>query len=63
MTRVLAYFASSVPACSLSIALGVGIMLSVANLDPSDILGLLARQSAGGICLLAPAVAQRWRQA
>jgi hypothetical protein len=63
MTRVLAYFASSVPACSASIAIGVGIMLSVANLDPMDLMGILARQTLGGICLLAPAVVQRWRQA
>lgn len=38
-------------------------MLSVANLDPMDLMGILARQTLGGICLLAPAVVQRWRQA
>lgn len=61
MTRVLTIFASSASACLFSIVLGVGIMLTVANQDPSNLSGILLRHAAGGTLLLAPAVAQRWR--
>lgn len=62
MTRVLTAFASSAPACLCSIVVGVGIMLSVANLDLKNIGGIALRHGVGGVCLLAPAVAQRWRE-
>lgn len=48
-------------ACLFSIAFGVAVMLSVANVDPSYLFTILVRELVGGVCLLAPAVAQRWR--
>lgn len=59
MTRVLASLANSPSACLFSIALGVIVMLSVTNVDPTNLTGILGRQAAGGIFLLAPALAFR----
>ena len=61
MTKVLGRFANSPAACTFSISLGVGVMLSVAYLDPSQTSAIALRHAVGAIFLLAPSVAQRWR--
>lgn len=61
MLKVLSNFASSPVACSFSIAFGIGAMLSIANIDPTDTARIAFRQAIGGLLLLAPSVAQRFR--
>ncbi len=61
MTKVLAKIFRSPAICSLSISFGIGVMLSVAFLDPSDSSQIVLRHTIGGFCLLAPGIAQRFR--
>lgn len=61
MTRVLAHFANSPAACTFSIALGIGIMLSVAYLDPANTTAIAIRHGVGSFFLLLPGAAQRRR--
>jgi hypothetical protein len=60
MSKVLGIIAKSPFACSFSIALGVGILLSVAYLDPTDIAAIQVRQVAGGVFVLLPGISQRF---
>ena len=59
VSRVLGIFKHSPAACSFSIALGVGIMLSVAYLDPADKSSIAFRHALGGVFLLLPGLANR----
>lgn len=61
MIEVLGRLAHSPAACSFSIALGIGIMLSVASLDPSDTSAIALRNAVGAVFLLAPAFILRFR--
>lgn len=61
MTKVLGRLANSPAACSFSISLGTGVMLSVAYLDPSNTPAILLRNAVGAVFLLAPALIQRFR--
>lgn len=62
MTKVLAIFKNSPVACSFSIAFGIGVMLSVAYLDPADTSTIGFRHALGGVCLLLPGLANRFTE-
>jgi hypothetical protein len=59
MAKVLGIFKNSPAACSFCIAFGIGVMLSVAYLDPTDTSTIGFRHALGGVCLLLPGFANR----
>jgi hypothetical protein len=59
VTKVLGIFKHSPAACSFCIMFGVGIMLSVAYLDPTETSGISYRHALGGVFLLLPGLANR----
>lgn len=61
MMRVLNRFARSPIACTFCISCGVGVMLSVATLNPEETAAIHLRQAVGSILLLLPGFVQRWR--
>jgi hypothetical protein len=60
MTKVLVRIFRIPAVCSFSISFGIGVMLSVAYLDPSNSSQIVLRHVIGGLCLLAPGIAQRF---
>ncbi|MCS7026262.1 MAG: hypothetical protein NZV14_15805 [Bryobacteraceae bacterium] len=62
MQKVLGRLANSPAACFFSIACGIGVMLSVASLSPTDTSAILLRNAVGAVFLLAPAFCQRFRE-
>ena len=60
MTKVLDIFKNSAVACTSSIFFGIGVMLSVAYVDPGDNLGIALRHSVGSVFLLLPGLANRF---
>lgn len=59
MAKVLEVLKSSPAACAFMMAFGVGVMLSVAYVEPSETSRIHLRQLLGGVCLLFPGIAQR----
>jgi hypothetical protein len=59
MNRVLELFRQSPAACCFSIACGVGVLLSVALLEPSQSREITFREIIGGALLLMPGLAFR----
>ena len=60
MRRVLELFRISPAACSFSIAFGVGVLLSIANVDPADSRQTTIREIIGAVFLLLPGLAGRF---
>ncbi|HUQ93652.1 MAG TPA: hypothetical protein VM120_18370 [Bryobacteraceae bacterium] len=58
MIKVLDLLQHSPTACTFSICFGIGIMLSVAYVDPSESSTIVLRQALGGFFLLLPGLAQ-----
>ncbi len=59
MLRVLSNLRNSPIACSFSMAFGIGVMLSVAYLDPDNKAAIALRHAVGGFFLLLPGVVNR----
>ncbi|MBI4907718.1 MAG: hypothetical protein HY820_29105 [Acidobacteria bacterium] len=59
MNRVLELLRVSPIACCFSVALGVGILLSVALIDPADNKQITMREILGAVFLLLPGLAMR----
>jgi hypothetical protein len=59
MTKVLGILRNSPAACTFCIAFGIGVMLSVAYLDPNDTSTIGMRHALGGVFLLLPGMANR----
>jgi CBS-domain-containing membrane protein len=59
MSKVLYTLKHSPAACAFCLAFGIGVMLSVAYVDPGDKMAIAIRQAIGGVCLLLPGLAHR----
>ncbi len=63
MSKVLAALKHSPAACAFCLAFGIGVMLSVAYVDPSDKSGITIRQAVGSVFLLLPGLANKFYEA
>ena len=63
MSKVLYSLKNSPAACAFCLAFGIGIMLSVAYLDPGDNSGITVRQAVGSVLLLLPGLAHKFYEA
>ncbi|MBL8209237.1 MAG: hypothetical protein JNK87_00920 [Bryobacterales bacterium] len=59
--KALAALLTTPTVSTLIITLGVGTMLSISFLEPSDSAHILKRQVVGSLLLLLPAFAQKWQ--
>lgn len=63
MSKVLDKLKHSPAACAFCLAFGVGVMLSVAYVDPSEKTAITVRQALGSILLLLPGLANKFYEA
>ncbi|MBL8173371.1 MAG: hypothetical protein JNK48_01790 [Bryobacterales bacterium] len=60
MSKVLDTLKHSPAACAFCLAFGIGIMLSVAYVDPSNGTAITVRQAVGSVFLLLPGLAHKF---
>jgi hypothetical protein len=63
MSKVLDTIKSSPAACAFCLAFGIGVMLSVAYVDPSEKMAIAIRQAVGSVFLLLPGLVHKFHQA
>ena len=63
MSKVLVTLKQSPAACAFCLAFGIGVMLSVAYVDPGDNMKIALRQGLGSVFLLLPGLAHKFYEA
>ncbi|MBL8218147.1 MAG: hypothetical protein JNL62_02905 [Bryobacterales bacterium] len=63
MSKVLDTLKHSPAACAFCLAFGIGVMLSVAYVDPGDKTAITIRQAIGSVFLLLPGLAHKFYEA
>jgi len=63
MSKVLDTLKNSPAACAFCLSFGIGVMLSVAYVDPGDKTAITIRQAIGSVLLLLPGLAHKFYEA
>jgi hypothetical protein len=63
MSKVLDTLKQSPMACAFCLAFGIGVMLSVAYVEPANHTAITVRQAIGSVLLLLPGLAHKFYEA